>query len=162
MRPARPPETLVAGSEYATVVVENLSRAQIVQYAGVSGDCSPQHVDEVFATRVGGYPAVFAHGMLTMGATGRLVTDLVGDGRLVTYSMRFLRQVWPGDTLTAQALVDQPGTDSGRDVVRLTLAVVNQRGEQVASGYATALVDGLVGEPYARPVLTDGQKHIPY
>ena len=143
--PARHPEALVAGSEYATVVVENLSRAQIVQYAGVSGDCSPQHVDEVYATRVGGYPTVFAHGMLTMGAAGRLVTDLVGDGRIVTFGMRFLRQVWPGDTLTARARAEEPETDRGRQVVRLTLAVVNQHGEQVASGYTTALVDGLVG-----------------
>jgi acyl dehydratase len=144
---ARHAEAVIPGREYAAVVVENLSRAQIVQYAGVSGDCSPQHVDEVYATRVGGYPTVFAHGMLTMGATGRLVTDLVGDGRVETFGMRFLRQVWPGDSLTAQARVEEPDAGGSRQLVRLTLTVINQHGEPVATGYATALADGLVGTP---------------
>lgn len=108
MTPAQRPDALIPGSEHAAVVVENLSRAQIVQYAGVSGDCSPQHVDEEYARRVGGYPTVFAHGMLTMAAAGRLVTDLVGDGKTVTFGMRFLGQVWPGDSLTARARVEEP------------------------------------------------------
>jgi len=145
--PAQRPGVLIPGSEYAAVVVENLSRAQIVQYAGVSGDCSPQHVDEEYARRVGGYPTVFAHGMLTMAAAGHLVTDLVGDGKVVTFGMRFLRQVWPGDSLTAQARVEEPDGDRPEaEFVRLTLAVINQHGQLVASGYATALVDGVVGE----------------
>jgi len=140
------PDALTPGSEYAAVVVENLSRAQIVQYAGVSGDCSPQHVDEEYARRVGGYPTVFAHGMLTMAAAGHLVTDLVGDGKVVTFGMRFLRQVWPGDSLTAQAHVEEPDSDGLAEFVRLALTVINQHGQPVASGYATALVNGLVGE----------------
>jgi acyl dehydratase len=144
--PAPRPGALTPGSDHAAVVVENLSRAQIVQYAGVSGDCSPQHVDEEYARRVGGYPTVFGHGMLTMAAAGHLVTDLVGDGKVVTFGMRFLRQVWPGDSLTARARVEEPGSDGPATLVRLALTVVNQHGRQVASGYATALVDGLVGE----------------
>jgi acyl dehydratase len=148
--PAPRPGALTPGSEYAAVVVENLSRAQIVQYAGVSGDCSPQHVDEEYARRVGGYPTVFAHGMLTMAAAGHLVTDLVGDGKVVTFGMRFLRQVWPGDSLTARARVAEPDSDRPGEFVRLMITVVNQHEQQVASGYATALVDGLVGEAPGR------------
>jgi acyl dehydratase len=146
MTPAPRPAALIPGSEYAAVVVENLSRAQIVQYAGVSGDCSPQHVDEEYARRVGGYPTVFAHGMLTMAAAGRLITDLVGDGKVVTFGMRFLGQVWPGDSLTARAHVEEPDRAKPAQCVHLTLTVINQHGQPVASGYATALVDGLVGE----------------
>ena len=70
------------GDAHSAVVVDGLTRTQIVQYAGASGDFNPIHTDEVFATQVAGYPSVFDHGMLTMGMTGRMLTDLVGDGRL--------------------------------------------------------------------------------
>lgn len=131
---------LVAGEVREAVVLENLSRGQIVQYAGASGDCSPQHVDEVYARNAGGYPTVFAHGMLTMGATGRAVTDLVGDGTLVTFGFRFLRQVWPGDTITARLTCTGEELDEGRPVVRLEIESRNQHGQPVGTGYATALV----------------------
>src|SRR5437870_10564837 len=97
---------LEVGQTFSAVVVEDLKRTQIVQYAGASGDYNPLHSDEKFATEAAGYPGVFAHGMLTMGMTGRLLTDWVGDGRLTKYGVRFSKQVWPGDTLTATATVD--------------------------------------------------------
>jgi len=43
------------------VLVENLTRTQIVMYAGASGDFNPIHHDETFATKAAGYPSVFAH-----------------------------------------------------------------------------------------------------
>ena len=62
-------------------VVRNLSRTQIVQYAGASGDYNRLHTDEVFTTQLAGYPSVFAHGILTMGMTGKMLTNRLGDGR---------------------------------------------------------------------------------
>ena len=62
---------LKVGDTHEEVVVDNLSRTQIVQYAGASGDYNPLHTDEVFTTKVAKYPSVFAHGMLSMGLTGR-------------------------------------------------------------------------------------------
>ena len=91
---------LKVGDTHTRVLVEDLNRTQIVQYAGASGDYNPLHTDEMFTTEVAGYPCVFAHGMLTMGMTGRMLTDCVGDGRLTKYGVRFTSQVWPGDTLT--------------------------------------------------------------
>src|ERR1700733_8547656 len=92
-------KSLSIGDYRELTLVQDLTRTQIVQYTRASGDFQPLHTDEVFATQVGGYPSVFAHGMLTMGMSGRLLTDWVGDGRLLRFGARFLKQVWPGDTL---------------------------------------------------------------
>jgi acyl dehydratase len=131
---------LEVGQTFSAVVVEDLKRTQIVQYAGASGDYNPLHTDEIYATKVAGYPGVFAHGMLTMGMTGRMVTDLVGDGRLKSFGGRFLAQVWPGDDLTTTASVDAIHDEAGEPVVELSLRTVNQDDLQVFAGYATARV----------------------
>src|SRR5256885_14053567 len=97
---------LSVGDTHEEVLVDNLTRTQIVQYAGASGDYNPLHSDELFTTKVAGYPSVFAHGMLTMGMTGRLVTDLVGPENVTSFGGRFTSQVFPGDTLTGKLVVD--------------------------------------------------------
>jgi acyl dehydratase len=132
---------LAQGDSHEAVVVDNLTRTQIVQYAGASGDYNPLHTDEIFATQVAGYPAVFAHGMLTMGMTGRMLTDWVGDGRLVSFGARFKRQVWPGDTLTAIATVEAVRREDGQHYADLALSTRNQEGEEVLTGSATARLD---------------------
>ncbi|MEM9622802.1 MAG: MaoC/PaaZ C-terminal domain-containing protein [Pseudomonadota bacterium] len=128
---------LNVGDTYTECLVEDLKRTQIVQYAGASGDYNPLHTDEIFTTEVAKYPSVFAHGMLTMGMTGRMLTNYVGDGRLTKFGVRFTSQVWPGDTLNSTATVDS--VEDG--VVNLTVATTNQDGTTVLSGYAAARVD---------------------
>lgn len=132
---------LNAGGTVTTVLVEDLKRTQIVQYAGASGDYNPVHTDEVFVTKAAGYPTVFAHGMLTMGMTGRALTDFVGDGRLTRYGVRFVNQVWPGDTLTATVEVSAIREEDGRHLADLTVSTVNQDGNPVLTGTATARLD---------------------
>ncbi len=128
---------LKVGDTRETVVVEDLKRTQIVQYASGSGDFNPIHHDEVFATKAAGYPSVFAHGMLTMGLTGKLLTEWLGDGVLKSYGVRFVRQVWPGDTLTASGEVV---SISPEGEVALSLVTKNQQGEAVVTGEARALL----------------------
>ena len=132
---------LSVGQEFSDVVVDNLTRTQIVMYAGASGDYNPVHTDNEFVTKVAGYPGVFAHGMLSMGLTGRLLTDTVGDGRLTKYGVRFVKQVWPGDTLTAKATVAAIREDSGQHLVDLDVVTTNQNGDAVITGSATARID---------------------
>jgi acyl dehydratase len=88
-----------------------------------------------------GYPSVFAHGMCTMGMTGKMLTNYVGDGRLTTFGVRFTSQVWPGDTLTAKATVQAIREEGGKHFVDLAVSTVNQNGVEVVSGYASARID---------------------
>jgi acyl dehydratase len=132
---------LSVGQTFETVVVDDLKRTQIVQYAGASGDFNPLHTDEVYAKEIGGYPGVFAHGMLTMGMTGRAITDIVGDGRLLRFGVRFTAQVWPGDTLTVRSTVKDVSEQDGDPVVELDVVTTNQDGTTVVSGYAAARLE---------------------
>ena len=132
---------LKVGDTHTERVVDNLTRTQIVQYAGASGDYNPLHTDEVYTVQVAGYPSVFAHGMLTMGLTGKMLTNYAGDGRLTKFGVRFTNQVWPGDTLDAKAQVSALREEDGQHYVDLTVSTVNQDGKEVLSGYATARID---------------------
>ncbi|MCW3475662.1 MaoC/PaaZ C-terminal domain-containing protein [Limobrevibacterium gyesilva] len=133
--------TLKVGDTHVERVVDNLSRTQIVQYAGASGDYNPLHTDEVYTTQVAGYRSVFAHGMLTMGLTGKVLTNYVGAGRLNRFGVRFTNQVWPGDTLDATATVAAIREEDGKLFADLTVSTVNQDGKEVMSGTATARID---------------------
>lgn len=128
--------TVKAGDTVETVLVEDLKRTTIVQYAGASGDYNPLHSDEIFTTKVAGYPSIFAHGMLTMGMTGRLVTDLVGAENVKSFGGRFTSQVFPGDTLTGKVTVD--AVEDG--VAQMTVETTNQDGVVVFAGKATGTV----------------------
>ena len=129
------------GDTYEECLVEDLKRTQLVQYSGASGDYNPLHTDEIFTTQVAGYPSVFAHGMLSMGMTGRMLTNYVGDGRLKTFGVRFTNQVWPGDTLHSTATVEEVTVEDDEPVVKLKVETTNQDGKVVVSGYASARVD---------------------
>jgi acyl dehydratase len=130
---------LAVGATFSTVLVRDLPRAVIVQYAGASGDYNPLHHDELYAREVAGYPSVIAHGMFTMGLTARMVTDLVGAGRLRSLDGRFHAPVLPGDTLTGRVTVTSlVATSAAIQQAVLRLETVNQREEMVFSGQAVA------------------------
>lgn len=129
------------GDTHKERIAENLSRTQLVMYAGASGDFNPLHSDEPYSLQVAGYPSVFAHGMLTMGMTGKMLTNYVGDGRLTKFGVRFTNQVWPGDTLDSTATVKAIKDEGGQKIVELDVATVNQDGKEVVKGYAEARID---------------------
>ena len=112
-----------------------LTRANLVQYAGASGDFNIIHWNERVAKSVG-LPNVIAHGMLTMATAGRVVTDWVGDpGAVVSYGVRFSRPVVvpdddEGATVTVSGVVEAK-QDDGTVVVALSATV---DGSDVLSG----------------------------
>lgn len=129
------------GDTVEQVVVDGLTRTQLVMYAGASCDFNPLHTDEVYATQAAGFPSVFGHGMLTMALTGKAVTDYVGDGRLRRFGGRFRDQVWPGDTLTTRISVVEIRRVDDQPIATLEVVTVNQHGATVFSGHAEAIID---------------------
>jgi acyl dehydratase len=106
-----------------------VSRADLVRYAGASGDFNPIHWNERFAKSVG-LPDVIAHGMFTMATAVRVVTDWAGDpGAVVEYGVRFTRPVAVADpdgaVLTVQGAV-RAIRDDGLVEVDLTTTVDGQ------------------------------------
>ena len=129
---------LKVGEVHEKVLVEDLKRTQLVMYAGASGDYNPIHTDDLYTREATGYPGVFAHGMLTMGMTGRAITDLVGAANVRKFGVRFTSQVWPGDTLTAATRVEAIREEGGERLVDLSVTTTNQDGKTVLTGTATA------------------------
>jgi acyl dehydratase len=119
-------------TEVGTVVPPQtftISRADLVRYAGASGDFNPIHWNERVATAVG-LPNVIAHGMYTMALAVRVVTDWAGDpGAVVDYGVRFTRPVVVPDP--DGAVLDVSGVvvavrDDGLAEVDLTASVNGQ------------------------------------
>jgi acyl dehydratase len=96
---------VAVGTELPEQVVR-VTRADLVRYAGASGDFNPIHWNDRVATDVG-LPGVIAHGMYTMALASRLVSSWAGDpGAIVEYHVRFGRPVVvPNDDEGAEVTV---------------------------------------------------------
>lgn len=117
-----------------------VTRADLVRYAGASGDFNPIHWSQRIATEVG-LPDVIGHGMLTMALAAQVVTDWLGDPTaLEEYSVRFSKPVVvPDDEAGAQLTVTgvvKKQLDDGRWQIELT---ARSGGEKVL-GQARATV----------------------
>ena len=125
----------ISEGDEAPAVRHELTRGDLIAYAGASGDMNPMHTDEVAAKKAG-LPSVFGHGMLSMGILGRALTDWAGVGNLKEYRARFTKQTWPGETLTTRIVVtDKSQTEDGKRV-SVDVTLTNQNGEVKLSGSA--------------------------
>lgn len=131
---------LEVGARSEHLLVEDLRRTQIVQYAGASGDFNPLHTDERYAVEVGGFPSVFAHGMLTAGLTARILDELVGYAAVRSFGGRFVAQVRPGDTLWGTATVSARTEADDWTLATIDLITRNQDGAVVFTGTAEVVV----------------------
>jgi acyl dehydratase len=131
--------TQVSVGEQRSADFPPLTRTMFVRYAGASGDFNPMHHDDTIAQQVGN-PSVFGHGMLTMGLAARVVKDWFGAEAIRRLQVRFSKQVWPGDVLTATATVTATREQDGETLADLDLVVVNQHGDKAITGAATAVV----------------------
>ena len=125
----------ISEGDEAPAVSHELTRGDLVAYAGASGDMNPMHTDEVAAKKAG-LPGVFGHGMLSMGILGRALTDWAGVGNLKEYRARFTKQTWPAETLTTRIVVTGKSQTEDGKRVSVDVTLTNQDGEVKLAGSA--------------------------
>lgn len=127
---------LEVGQEVGRSTIE-VTRLDLVKYAGASGDFNPIHWNESFARGVD-LPGVIAHGMFTMGSAVQVVTDWIGDPTaVVDYQTRFTRPVVvedttaqpgvPGATVEVTGVVGAIDTDNSTARIDLTVSAGGQK-----------------------------------
>lgn len=100
------------GEELAEIVLEPITRLDLIKYAGASGDYNPIHtVDE--SAREAGLPGVIAHGMLTVATVGRLFYPYLEHGYISDLGVRFVGMVHLGDEIRVGGSVTDERRENG-------------------------------------------------
>ena len=116
-----------------------LTRSDVVRYSGASTDFNPIHYNDRLARAIG-LPGVVVHGMWTMGAALRIVTDWVGDPALVaSYFVRFVNPVPVPDDVEGTTVQVQAHVTGVSDGVA-TIAIEATHGTDKVLGAAKATV----------------------
>jgi 3-hydroxybutyryl-CoA dehydratase len=138
-----PAQTFEPGRRAA--VTRTVTEADLQAFADLTGDRNPLHFDPAYAARTR-FGDRIAHGMLTAGFISAVLgMHLPGPGGIyVSQTLRFIRPVRIGDTITATAEV--VAYDPGRRRLTLRTICMNDRDETVLDGEAVLLV-----EPPAEP-----------
>ncbi len=114
---------------------KTVTEADVVLFAGVTGDLNPAHIDESYAQGTF-FKTRIAHGMLSAGFVSAVIgTRLPGPGTIYLHqSLNFLAPVAIGDTVTAMVEVIEKNDQKKR--VRLKTTCVNQKGTTILDGEA--------------------------
>ncbi len=123
-----------------------VTEADVVHFAGISGDYNPLHVNEefckdtIFGTRI-------AHGPLIYSIAAGLLFQLhLYDDTLIAFlgfdSLKFTKPVKIGDTIHARikVIVKRETSKPDRGIMKRTLEVVNQHGDVVQEGVQAFLL----------------------
>ncbi|MDR0626634.1 MAG: MaoC family dehydratase N-terminal domain-containing protein [Bifidobacteriaceae bacterium] len=104
--------------------IQELTRADLVRYAGASGDFNPIHYSES-AARAAGLPNVIVHGMLTMGQVIQPLVDWAGGdpGAVLDYAVRFARPVPVPESGAVQLTVTGQVSAVESDRIKVNLTV---------------------------------------
>ena len=132
------PDSVAVGDVLPELRV-TITRADVVRYSGASTDFNEIHFSDRHARAIG-LPGVVAHGMLTMGAGLRVVTDWIGDpGRIRDYFVRFTRPVVVPDTDEGVEIIYNAEVTSILDGVA-AVSITATCGDEAVLGAARAQV----------------------
>ena len=121
------------GVDVGTKVIhmKTITEADIVLFAGVSGDFNPVHTCEEYAKKTF-FNGRIAHGVIALGLTSAAMTKLPGLVIFLSDSNKFLAPVRIGDTITATGEVINARKDKG--IITLKTTCTNQKGQTVVEG----------------------------
>jgi acyl dehydratase len=136
-------EDLQVGDEWVTPG-RTVTETDIVNFAGLSGDFNPIHVDHEFASKTP-YGKPIAHGLLVLSMSSGLAVQAVRVRTLALVAMtdwKFLGPVSPGDTITGTIRVEsiEPRSRGRRGLVTWFRRITNQRGQTVQEGRVQTIV----------------------
>jgi len=119
---------------YRTIHEKAIIESDIAKFAEVSGDYNPVHMDEEYAKKTF-FAGRIAHGVISIGLLSAAMAKLPGLVIFLSQTVRFLKPVRIGDTITAIAEVIDTRRDKG--IVTLKNTCINQNNETIAEGEAT-------------------------
>jgi len=121
--------TLNPGDKLEEVVLEPVSRMDLIKYSGASGDFNPIHTIDEEATKAA-LPGIIAHGMWTMGNLAKLFTPYYEEGFIQDYKIRFSNMVFLNDVITLKAEVEEVM----EEYLSFAVEAVKQDGKVVIAG----------------------------
>lgn len=117
---------------------KTVSESDVYQFAGVTGDFNPAHVNQEFAKETM-FKERIAHGMLSAGFISTVLgTKLPGPGVIyLKQELAFVAPVKFGDTITAKVEVTELDVEKNRVVLKTVCT--NQNGKEVLDGRAVMM-----------------------
>ena len=137
-------EDFELGREYITRS-RTITEADVVAFAGLSGDFNPLHVDEEFGKKTM-FGTRIAHGLLGLSVASGLINQMgIGEGTVMAFlglTWNFKGAIRFGDTITAHQRVAEKRETSKKDrgILRMSITVLNQNGEVVQDGEHVLMV----------------------
>jgi acyl dehydratase len=132
-------EDVQGGDALPPLVKPPITHAQLVRYAGASGDFNPLHTDPSVGEKVG-LGGIIAHGMLIMGFVGQLVSDFVGPTALRSFEVSFKGMSHLEDVITCTGTIDNKYEVDGEACISGTARAADQTGSvKVVGTFVAAL-----------------------
>ena len=140
-------DMIEVGATYQTAG-RTITEADIVNFAGVTGDFNPLHMDEEWVRANTSFPTRIAHGLLVHSIGEALRCPALDSWKILAFletQRKMLLPVLPGDRIQQNYKVTstKPSSkDPSRGVVEVEVTITNQRGETVQSGYNRYMIGG--------------------
>lgn len=133
-------ETIKLGDSFESVG-RTVTEADIVNFAGVTGDFYSLHMDDQWVRDNTDFPGRIAHGLLVHSIGEGLRCPGIDEWKILAFvetQRKMLRPVFPGDRIHQIYRVSSKtpsSKDPSRGVVEVEISINNQKGETVQSGY---------------------------